>query len=96
MSSLLNSSKKRKRLTVKQNYEMCLHAFYNLRSEVKFKGHSLTLCDDKLHIILKDLNTEKEYSSDIFKTMYVDADEFIRNTKESYIDLSYFGDIATK
>jgi hypothetical protein len=64
-------------------YKDALHSFYNLRSEIKFKGHELTLDDDRAHVTLKDLKTGKKYTCRIYETMFCDADKFIEWIKNS-------------
>ena len=62
-------------------YKETLESFYILRSEIKFKGHELTLCDDGVSVKLKDLKTGVTYECNIYQTRWATADEFIQKHK---------------
>lgn len=69
--------KRNKKLTEKQVRELRNHAFCNLKSELKFKGYQLTLCDDKEKFILKDLKKNKEYKGILHYYNIFDVNEFL-------------------
>lgn len=60
------------------SYKVALHSFYVLRSELKFKGYELTLCDNRVGVVLKDLKTERTYGCNVYDTMWTTADEFVQ------------------
>jgi len=70
-------------LSPERSRRIALDCFYKLRSDIKFKAHTLTLCDDRINAILKDLKTGKEYRCDIYDTMYRDADTLIKLAKST-------------
>jgi len=73
----------------KRNKINYLDSFYNLRSDIKFTHYQLTLCDDKVNIVLKDLKTGKEYQSSIYNTPFTSAEDFIKRTTCKF-DGSFF------
>lgn len=74
-----------KRLSRRQKYRMCLDSFYNLKSDLKFKGYELNLVKElnytSVFFILKELNTGKEYKGHITDTICVNATDFIKVVK---------------
>lgn len=65
----------------KRKKKVYMHAFYNMKSELKFKGYELKLHQNNIHIILKDLRDGKEYTAHIMDTIQGDTDSFIKMVK---------------
>jgi hypothetical protein len=84
--------KKQKQMSPGQKYKMWLDSFYNMRSELKFKGYELNLVRELnlpgFYVVLKELITDKEYKCHISNTCWLSADEFIQQVKMAYGDNS--------
>lgn len=84
---IIYTKSERKRISADQRYKMWLDSFYNLRSELKFKGFELNLVRElnkpSSRIITKELITGKEYECHISDTFMVSADDFIKYIKDS-------------
>lgn len=76
-----------KRISKEQKYKMWLDSFYNMRSELKFKGFELNLVRElnnpSSRIIAKELITGKEYECHISDTFLASADDFIKHIKDA-------------
>ncbi len=77
----------RKRITAEQRYKMWLDSFYNMRSELKFKGYELNLIRElnkpSSRIIIKELVTGKEYECHISDIFGASTDNFIEYIKSA-------------